>query len=168
MDGLKIATLPLTKDKIAELDIGDRVLLSGSMLVMRDAAHNKIRDMIKSNMPLPVNFDGECIYYMGASPATEGRPIGSAGPTTSKRMDSVTPLLIEKGLIATIGKGERSQAVYDAIKTAGVVYFVAIGGAGAYYCNCIKKVELLAFPELLSEAIYRISVEDFPVVVFYR
>lgn len=148
--------------------IGDKVLLSGDMLVMRDAAHNRIRDMINSGMPLPVDFNNECIYYMGATPATEGRSIGSAGPTTSKRMDTITPMLIERGLVATIGKGQRSQAVYDAIKAAGGVYFAAIGGAGAYYCNCIKNVKLLAFPELLAEAIYRISVEDFPAVVFFK
>ncbi len=168
MDELKKIALPVDRGAIAELRVGDRVMLSGTMLVMRDAAHNRIRDMIIAGNTLPVSFEGECIYYMGATPSTEGRPIGSAGPTTSKRMDSITPMLIERGLLATVGKGERSKAVYDAISQSGGVYFSAIGGAGAYYCNCIKKVELLAFPELLSEAIYRITVENFPVVVLYK
>lgn len=168
MERIKRLALPLDKDAIKELNIGDRVALSGEMLVMRDAAHAKIRDMIAANEALPVDFAGQCIYYMGATPATEGRPIGSAGPTTSKRMDSMTPMLIERGLIATVGKGERSQEVYDALRSAGGIYFAAIGGAGAYYSTCIKKCELLAFPDLLSEAIYRIAVENFPAVVLYK
>lgn len=161
-------SLPLEKSAIKALNIGDKVMLSGEMLVMRDAAHARIRDMITAGEALPVDFQGQCIYYMGATPATEGRPIGSAGPTTSKRMDSLTPILIERGLIATVGKGERSQSVYDAFRSAGGVYFAAMGGAGAYYANCIEKCELLAFPELLSEAIYKITVKDFPVVVLYK
>ncbi len=161
-------SLPLEKSAIKALDIGDKVMLSGEMLVMRDAAHAKIHDMIAAGEALPIDIQGQCIYYMGATPATEGRPIGSAGPTTSKRMDSLTPMLLERGLIATVGKGERSQAVYNALRQAGGVYFGAIGGAGAYYANCIKKCELLAFPELLSEAICKITVKDFPVVVLYK
>lgn len=164
----KIISLPFDREKVKQLVIGDSVLLNGSMLVMRDAAHNKLREIIANNGDLPVQLNNECIYYMGATPATGGRVIGSAGPTTSKRMDAITPLLIKRGIIATIGKGERSEAVYEAIRESGGVYFAAIGGAGAYYSNCIKEVELLAFPELLSEAIYRIKVHNFPVVVFYK
>ncbi len=168
MEKIKRLTLPLDKEAVKELNIGDKVMLSGEMLVMRDAAHTKIRDMIAKKEALPVDFAGQCIYYMGATPATGGRPIGSAGPTTSKRMDSMTPMLIERGLIATVGKGERSQEVYDALRGAGGVYLAAIGGAGAYYATCIKQCELLAFPELLSEAIYKITVENFPAVVIYK
>ncbi len=157
--------LPLSKEEAGDLRIGDSVRLSGEMYVARDAAHKRLFELIEKNEPLPIQIEGETIYYMGPSPAREGRPIGSAGPTTAGRMDKYTPVLLDMGLRAMIGKGKRTGEVYEAMKRNGAVYFAAIGGAGALLSKCIKKSEIVCYEDLGAEAIRRIYVEDFPVIV---
>ena len=161
----KKLTLPLKKEEIKTLKIGDFCLLTGEMYVARDAAHKRLFELIEKNEPLPVKIEGETIYYMGPSPAREGRPIGSAGPTTAGRMDKYTPTLLDMGLFAMVGKGKRTPEVMEAIKRNSAVYFAAIGGAGALLSKCIKSSEIVCYEDLGAEAIRRITVEDFPVVV---
>ncbi len=157
--------LPLDKDKIKDLAAGDRVLLSGPLYTARDAAHKEIYRIILNGGSLPFDIKGETIYYTGPCPAAPGRVIGSAGPTTSGRMDKYTPELIRNGLLGMIGKGGRDVLVTEAIREYGAVYFGATGGAGALLSEKIVSSELIAFPELGTEAVRRIVVEDFPVIV---
>jgi fumarate hydratase subunit beta len=162
---LKKVNLPLTDEVIKGLHAGDNILLTGVMYVARDAAHKRLVETMDKGQPLPFDINGQTIYYMGPSPAKPGQVIGAAGPTTSGRMDSFSPRLMEVGLKGMIGKGNRSQAVKEAIKRYKAVYFAAIGGAGALIAKGIKKSEVVAYEELGAEAIRRLEVEDFPVTV---
>jgi fumarate hydratase subunit beta len=157
--------LPLDDQTIKKLNIGDRVFLTGYMYTGRDAAHKRLVELITSNKELPINLENETIYYVGPAPAKAGQIIGSAGPTTSYRMDPYTEILMEKGLKGMIGKGRRSKDVIESIKKYRGVYFAAVGGAAAYISKCIKKKELVAYEDLGTEAILRIYVEKFPVIV---
>jgi len=161
----KKITLPLTEDILKDLKAGDDVQLTGVIYVARDAAHKRMVEALDQGKPLPFDLKGQTIYFMGPSPARPGQPIGSAGPTTSGRMDSYSPRLIADGLKGMIGKGMRSQAVKDAMKKYKAVYFGAIGGAGALASKSIKKSDVIAYEELGAEAIRRLEVEDFPVTV---
>lgn len=156
---------PLTDKQVENLRAGQRVYLTGNIYTARDAAHKKLVELIDSNQPLPIDLTGQIIYYVGPTPAKPGHVIGSAGPTTSGRMDAYTPKLLEKGLKGMIGKGLRSNEVKEAIIKHKAVYFAAIGGAGALLAKCIKSAEVIAYPELGAEAIYLLYVERFPVIV---
>ena len=158
-------TLPLGIEDIAKLRVGDFVYLSGPMLTARDAAHKRLTEALSRGEALPVNVTGEAVYYMGPTPASPGRVIGSAGPTTAGRMDAYAPALLDLGLKAMIAKGKRNKDVKDAIVRNGAVYFAAIGGAGALLSECIKSAEVLAYEDLGTEAIRRLEVEEFPVIV---
>lgn len=157
--------MPLDREAVKRLRAGDRVLLNGLMLTGRDAAHKRLWDLAVAGNPLPVPVEGECIFYVGPTPAPPGRPIGAAGPTTASRMDKYAPLLLDRGLLAMVGKGLRSQEVKDAIVRNGAVYFGATGGSGALLSKCIKTAQIVAYPKLGTEAIRRVEVEDFPVIV---
>ena len=162
---MKNITLPLTTEIINSLKAGDKILLSGEILTARDAAHKRITDLIKENKQLPFNLQGRTIYYAGPCPAPENKASGSCGPTTSTRVDDYTPLLLDCGLKGMIGKGGRKDFVIDSMKKNNAVYFAAIGGCGAMYGNAIISSEVLAFPELLSEAVHKLTVKNFPVIV---
>ena len=164
IDDQKIA-LPLTDETLKDLKAGDEVLLTGVMYVARDAAHKRMIEALDQGKPLPFDVRRQTIYFMGPSPARPGQPVGSAGPTTSGRMDSYSPRLIAEGLKGMIGKGMRSPAVKEAMKQYKAVYFGAIGGAGALASKSIKKSEVIAYEELGAEAVRRLEVEDFPVTV---
>lgn len=157
--------LPLTKDKLKTLKAGDSCLLSGVMYTGRDAAHKRLFELIKEGKDLPVDIKDSTFYFVGPTPKKDGEPIGSAGPTTSYRMDAYSPSLIAMGQTGMIGKGIRNDDVINAMKTYGAVYFGAIGGCGALLSKCIKKCEVVAYEDLGTEAIHRLEVEDFPVVV---
>ena len=161
----KKISLPLTEKDLTELKAGDSVLLTGILYTARDAAHKRMIQALDQRRPPPFDIRGQTIYYTGPSPARPGQPIGSAGPTTSGRMDPYSPRLIAEGLKGMIGKGIRSQAVRDAIKEHRAIYMAAIGGAGALISKTIKKSEVVAYEELGPEAILRLEVEDFPVTV---
>ena len=161
----KYITAPITKETAKNLKSGDYVYISGTIYTARDAAHKRMYDILKENGSLPINIDRQMIYYMGPSPAREGRPIGSAGPTTASRMDKYAPQLLDLGLGAMIGKGKRSQEVIDAIVRNDAVYFAAVGGAGALLSKCIKSSEVIAYDDLGTEAIRKLTVENFPVIV---
>ncbi len=161
---VKIQT-PLTREKVKELKAGDSCLISGTIYTARDAAHKRLKELIDTNQPLPIDIENSIIYFVGPTPAKDGHVIGSAGPTTSYRMDAYSPDLIELGQTGMIGKGKRNDDVINAMKTYGAVYFGAIGGCGALLSKCIKKCEVVAYPDLGAEAIYKLEVEDFPVVV---
>ncbi len=158
-------TPPLTDADVEKLVIGDRVEITGVIFTGRDAAHKRLVELLKEEKELPFDLRGQIIYYVGPSPAPPGRPVGAAGPTTSYRMDPYAPLLIEAGLKGMIGKGARSREVIEAMKEYKAVYFAAIGGAGALMARSIKKAEVIAYPELGPEAIRRLEVVNFPVVV---
>ncbi len=158
-------TLPADKATIESLKTGDQLLIYGTIYVARDAAHKRIIEALEQGKPLPFSLAGQTIYYMGPSPARPGHIIGSAGPTTSGRMDAYTPALLAQGLKVMIGKGERSQVVKKAIKKYKAVYLAAIGGAGAMIAKSIKKCDVIAYPELGAEAVLRLEVVDFPAVV---
>ena len=158
-------TTPLTQDKVRSLHIGDRVLISGTIYAARDAAHKRMVETLDRGEPLPVDLRDQIVYYVGPSPAKPGQAIGSAGPTTSGRMDAYAPRLMEKGLSGMIGKGNRSQAVKDAMQRYGTVYFAATGGAGALLSRCIRSYTVLAYAELGPEALAAMEVVDFPVIV---
>jgi fumarate hydratase subunit beta len=147
------------------LRVGMKVLLSGTVYTARDAAHKRFIDLINSGESLPFPLDGAVIYYAGPTPPKPGKPIGSCGPTTSGRMDSFAPTLLDRGLAAMIGKGERNAAVREAIKENGAVYFAAIGGAGALAAASISSSEVIAFPELGCESVKRLTFKDFPLIV---
>ena len=157
---------PFDEAAVRALRAGDQVQLSGTVYTGRDAAHKRLVAMLDAGEKLPVDLNGQAIYFVGPCPAPPGRPIGSAGPTTSYRMDPYSPSLIARtGLRGMIGKGNRSAEVVDAMKKYGVVYFAATGGAGALIAQRIKKCDLIAFPELGPEAVYRLEVEEFPAIV---
>jgi fumarate hydratase subunit beta len=158
-------TTPLTDDVVASLKAGDSVTITGIVYVARDAAHKRMVESLDRGEPLPFDPAGQIIYYMGPSPARPGRPIGSSGPTTSYRMDPYAPLMMEQSLKGMIGKGNRSQAVRQAIQKYRAVYFTAIGGAAALIANAIREAEVIAYDDLGPEAIRRLRVEGFPVVV---
>mgnify|MGYP005787326999 FL=1 len=165
MNTIRITT-PLTGEVARGLKAGDRVLLSGVIWTGRDQAHKRLVALLDEGKPLPVELKDQVIYFVGPCPAPPGRPIGSAGPTTSYRMDAYSPRLLEAcGLRGMIGKGARTSPVVEAMRRCGAVYFAATGGAGALIAQCIKRCELIAFPDLGPEAIYRLEVEDFPLVV---
>ncbi len=157
--------VPMTKDTVKTLRAGDYVYLTGTIYTARDAAHKRMAEALDAGEDLPVNLTGQTLYYMGPSPAREGQPIGSAGPTTASRMDKYTPRLLDLGLNAMIGKGKRSREVLDAIVRDVCVYFAAVGGAGALLSRCIKSSEVVAYEDLGTEAIRRLEVENFPVIV---
>ncbi len=159
-------TTPFPVENARSLRAGDQVLLSGVVWTGRDAAHKKLVALLDAGKPLPMELKDQIIYFVGPCPAPPGRPIGSAGPTTSGRMDAYSPVLIARcGLTGMIGKGNRSPAVVEAMKQFGAVYFGATGGAGALIARCIKSCEVIAFPELGTEAVHKLTVEDFPLVV---
>ncbi|MBP7791855.1 MAG: fumarate hydratase C-terminal domain-containing protein [Candidatus Goldbacteria bacterium] len=162
---MKKITTPLTMDIIEDLEAGDEVYISGKIYTMRDAAHQKIYDMIQKKEKLPFDLKNQVIYYCGPTPAKDGNVIGACGPTTSSRMDKYTPLLLKNGLKGMIGKGERSVEVKDAIKKYKAVYFAALGGLGALYADNVKNAKVIAFPELGPEAVYEMDVEDFYAIV---
>ena len=158
-------TAPISKEEAQSLKAGDYVYITGTIYTARDAAHKSMDETLSRGEMLPVNIENQMIYYMGPSPAREGRPIGSAGPTTASRMDKYAPRLLDLGLGAMIGKGKRSQAVIDAIIRNKSVYFAAVGGAGALLSKCIKKSEIVAYDDLGTEAIRKLEVENLPVIV---
>ncbi len=153
------------KERAAELHAGDRVILSGVVYTSRDAAHKRLVSLIENREKLPFDLDGACIYYAGPTPAPQGLPIGSCGPTTSGRMDQFAPLLLDNGLSAMIGKGERNEAVCEAIKRNKAVYLCAIGGAGALAARCVEECKEIAFADLGCESVKRIIIKDFPLIV---
>ena len=158
-------TTPLTREQARQLKAGDSILLSGVIYTARDAAHKRLCELVAQGKALPLDLKDNVIYFVGPTPAREGQAIGSAGPTTSYRMDAYSPTLIEQGLTGMIGKGKRGPEVVSAMKAHGAVYFGAIGGCGALLSKCIKKAEIVAYEDLGAEAIRRLEVEDFPVVV---
>ncbi|MFQ6015766.1 MAG: Fe-S-containing hydro-lyase [Anaerolineae bacterium] len=158
-------TPPLTDDVVKQLKAGDKVSITGTIYVGRDAAHKRMIEALDRDEPLPFEPRGQIIYYMGPSPAPPGKPIGSAGPTTAYRMDPYTPRMLEVGLKGMIGKGNRSEAVRQALQKHKAVYFAAIGGAAALIAGCIKAAEVIAYQDLGTEALRRLEVEEFPVIV---
>ena len=161
----KYITMPITEETTAELKAGDYVYLTGTMYVARDAAHKRMIEALDEGGELPIDIRDATIYYMGPSPAREGRQIGSAGPTTASRMDKYAPRLLDLGLKGMIGKGKRSKEVADAIVRNGAVYFAAVGGAGALLSKSITSSEVIAYDDLGTEAIRRLTVNNFPVIV---
>ena len=161
----KYINAPMSDEDAKSLHSGDYVYITGTIYTARDAAHKRMAEALAAGEPLPIDMKNNIIYYMGPSPAREGRPIGSAGPTTASRMDKYAPDLLDLGLKGMIGKGKRSKAVIDAIVRNGAVYFAAVGGAGAILSKCIKKSTVIAYDDLGTEAIRELEVEDFPVVV---
>lgn len=157
--------LPLTEEDLSSLKAGDRVLLTGVVYTARDAAHKRMIEQEKEGIPFPVDLTGQILYYVGPTPARPGEVIGSAGPTTSGRMDSYTPQLLEKGLKGTIGKGYRSEEVKNAMIQHKAVYFGAVGGAAALIARSIKSAEVIAYEDLGTEAIRKLTIEKFPVFV---
>lgn len=158
-------TMPLTKEAAAGLRAGDYVTISGILYTARDAAHKRMIETLEAGGELPIPMEGTVLYYMGPSPAREGRPIGSAGPTTASRMDKYAPRLLDLGLAGMIAKGKRNSDVKEAIVRNKGVYFAAVGGAGALLSQKIKKAEIVAYEDLGAEAIRKLTVEDFPVIV---
>ena len=161
----KRITTPLTLEKTRDLHCGDNVLISGVIYTGRDAAHKRLVELLQQGKELPLDVKDAIIYYVGPAPAQPGKVIGSAGPTTSYRMDAYAPALLDIGLKGMIGKGKRSPEVVESMKKNGAVYFGAIGGAGALLAKCIKKAEVIAYEDLGAEAIRRLEVEDLPAVV---
>ena len=157
--------VPASPEELRELRAGDYVYLSGTIYTARDAAHKRLYESLTQGEAIPISLDGTFLYYLGPTPAREGQVIGSAGPTTSSRMDKYTPLLLKQGLAGMIGKGKRSEDVQRAIKERGAVYFAAVGGAGALLSKCIKSAEVIAYEDLGTEAIRRLEVERLPVIV---
>ena len=158
-------TTPLTREKARERRAGDSCLISGVIYTARDAAHKRLCELVAEGKELPLDVKDAIIYFVGPTPAKPGQAIGSAGPTTSYRMDAYSPTLIKEGLTGMIGKGKRGPEVIDAMKECGAVYFGAIGGCGALLSKCIKKAEVIAYEDLGAEAIRRLEVEDFPAIV---
>ena len=158
-------TTPISNEDVKALNSGDYVYLTGTIYTARDAAHKRMHEALEQGEQLPLDIENNIIYYLGPSPAREGRVIGSAGPTTSSRMDKYTPELLDLGLLGMIGKGKRNQEVQDAIVRNGAVYFAAVGGAGALLSKCIVKSTVIAYDDLGTEAIRRLEVENLPVIV---
>jgi fumarate hydratase subunit beta len=164
MKAIKLTT-PLAKDRARKLKAGDEILLSGVILTARDAAHQRLSEIIRKGKRVPLNLKNVVLYYAGPTPATKTMPIGSCGPTTSSRMDIFTPELIRLGLSGMIGKGDRSSEVVKAMKEYGSVYFLAIGGIGALLSTKVVSAKVVLFKDLGPEAIYRLEVKDFPLIV---
>lgn len=162
---MKRIFLPLTQGIIGQLKAGDVVLLSGIVYTARDQAHLRLYNLINQSKKLPFTLRGQVIFYCGPTPRPKGKVIGSCGPTTSSRMDRFTPLLLKAGLKGMIGKGNRSNEISEAIKKYKAIYFLAPSGAGAYLSKCVKKAQIIAYPEWGPEAIYRLEVENFPLIV---
>ncbi|MEF9916643.1 MAG: Fe-S-containing hydro-lyase [Lachnospiraceae bacterium] len=158
-------TVPMEKKMVKTLCAGDYVYLTGTIYSARDAAHKRMQEALEKNVSLPINIENQIIYYMGPSPARSGNVIGSAGPTTSSRMDKYTPQLLDLNLGGMIGKGKRNKEVGEAIVRNGAVYFAAVGGAGALLSKCIIRSEIVAYEDLGTEAIRKLYVENFPVIV---
>jgi fumarate hydratase subunit beta len=161
----KHISAPITKEVLKTLHSGDYVFITGTIYTARDAAHKRMYDILKEGKSLPFSIENQVIYYMGPSPAREGRPIGSAGPTTASRMDKYAPQLLDLGLGAMIGKGKRSKEVVDSLTRNGSVYFAAVGGAGALLSKCITESVIIAYDDLGTEAIRKLTVKNFPVIV---
>lgn len=161
----KILQVPFTDDIIRSLKAGDMVYISGTIYTARDAAHKRLFEMLEEGKPMPFDFNGQAVYYAGPAPAKPGRPIGSVGPTTAGRMDAYSPRLIEEGLKVMIGKGLRSAEVIKALKKHIGVFFAAIGGAAALMARCVESAEVIAFEELGTEAIRKLTVKELPVIV---
>ncbi len=161
----KHITAPITREVARTLRAGDYIYITGTIYTARDAAHKRMDEALANGETLPVDMKNQVIYYMGPSPAREGRPIGSAGPTTASRMDKYTPKLLDLGLTAMIGKGKRSVEMLDAVVRNEAVYLAAVGGAGALLSKCIKSSEIIAYEDLGTEAIRKLEVENFPVIV---
>ena len=157
--------VPLREQDIEELKAGDYVYLTGTIYTARDAAHKRMYDSMKKGEALPIELKGNVLYYLGPSPAREGQVIGSAGPTTSSRMDKYTPDMLDAGLKGMVGKGKRSPEVIEAMKRNQAVYFAAVGGAGALLSKCIKEAEVVAYDDLGTESIRRLYIENLPVIV---
>lgn len=164
MPNIQIQT-PFTPEDARRLRSGDSCLISGVIYTARDAAHKRLCELLEKGEPLPIDLKDSIIYFVGPTPAKSGQAIGSAGPTTSYRMDAYSPLLIAQGLTGMIGKGKRNEEVVSAMREHGAVYFGAIGGCGALLSKCIKKAEVVAYEDLGAEAIRRLEVEDFPAIV---
>ncbi|GAB6100550.1 Fe-S-containing hydro-lyase [Halanaerocella petrolearia] len=164
MSNIKLE-MPLSEEEVRNLAAGDRVLLSGTIYTARDAAHARLVDALQEDKELPMELEGQVIYYVGPAPAKPDKAIGSAGPTTSYRMDPFAPRLIKEGLRGMIGKGERNEQVVETMQEEGAVYFAAIGGAAALIAQKIKESEIIAYEDLGTEAVRKLKVEDFPVVV---
>ena len=158
-------TTPLTEEVSRKLKVGDSVLITGKIYSARDAAHKVMTEALARGEKLPIDWHDKIVYYLGPTPAKPGDPIGSAGPTTSGRMDAYTPTMLAQGIKGMIGKGSRSQAVVDAMKNYGVTYFAAVGGAAALIAKSIKKYEVIAYEDLGPEALAELTVEDFPCIV---
>ncbi|MBP3401242.1 MAG: Fe-S-containing hydro-lyase, partial [Selenomonadales bacterium] len=158
-------TTPLTEEQSRKLKAGDSVLISGKIYSARDAAHKAMTEALARGEQLPIDWTNKIVYYLGPTPAKPGNPIGSAGPTTSGRMDAYTPTMLDQGIKGMIGKGTRKPEVIESMKKNGTVYFVAVGGAAALISKCIKKYTVLAYPELGPEAVAELEVEDFPAIV---
>lgn len=165
MSGDRHLSLPLDPATVADLVVGERVLISGTLITARDAAHGRFADAVDAGEPLPFDPAEQVIYYVGPTPARPGSPIGSAGPTTASRMDPHTPLLLERGLRAMIGKGRRSPEVRRAMVEHGCVYFGAVEGTAALLAQCVRTAEVIAYADLGAEAVHRLVVADFPAVV---
>lgn len=161
----KYINTPIDDKIVSELKAGDYVYLTGTVYTARDAAHKRLYEALQRGEDIPLELQNNIIYYLGPSPAREGQVIGSAGPTTSSRMDKYTPLLLEKGLKGMIGKGKRSDEVIESMHKNHAVYFAAIGGAGALLSKCIKKSEVIAYEDLATEAIRKLEVENLPIIV---
>lgn len=161
----KYITAPISDDIVNGLLAGDFVYITGTIYTARDAAHKRLYEALSENKEIPFRLENNIIYYLGPSPARKGQVIGSAGPTTSSRMDKYTPLLLDKGLKGMIGKGRRSEEVIESMHKNNAVYFAAIGGAGALLSKCIKKSEVIAYDDLGTEAIRKLEVENFPAIV---
>ena len=164
MENIKIRA-PLSREAARQLKAGDSCLISGVIYTARDAAHKRLCELVAAGKELPFDVQGSIIYFVGPTPAKPGQAIGSAGPTTSYRMDAYNPTLIAQGLTGMIGKGKRGPEVIDAMKQYGAVYFGAIGGCGALLSKCIKKAEIVAYEDLGAEAVRRLEVENFPAIV---
>ena len=162
---MKKLTAPLSREDALSLRAGEHILLSGTVYTARDAAHLRMLSLIAEGKPLPVDLEGQVIYYAGPTPTPEGRPVGSIGPTTSVRMDSTTPTLLEKGLRGMIGKGGRGQAVIDAMKQHGAVYFAAIGGAAALMASCVTDLQVIYWDDLGPESVKRLTLHELPLIV---
>ena len=160
----KYIETPLTDEKVKDLKAGDYVYISGTIYTARDAAHKRMTEGLENGIELPFEMENQIIYYLGPTPNREGQVIGSAGPTTSSRMDKYAPVLLNKGLKGMIGKGKRSDEVIDSMKNNTAVYFAAVGGAGALLSKCIKKSEVIAYDDLGTEAIRKLEVENLPVI----
>ena len=162
---MKVLHTPLSREDARALKCGESCLITGAIYTARDAAHKRLCELAAKGEPLPFDIEGAIIYFVGPTPAKPGQVIGSAGPTTSYRMDAYSPTLIALGQTGMIGKGKRGEAVVDAMRRYGAVYLGAIGGLGALLGKCVKKAEVIAYPDLGAEAVRRLEVENFPVVV---